>query len=202
MAHRAIITTSPPSPPAPPRPSRDQQMAMLRTLLADRFKLQFHREEKEFSIYNLTIDKSGAKLKPSTAPPNAPADTVSTVYPDHLTMPARNATMRELASVLQRAARPRPPSRRQNRPHRQIRFRPHTGPPTKRSSGGELSRRPARLHRTTLLSSRCKSSVGLKLEPAKGPVQTIVVDSVSRYPRRKLIFRSAQFADAPRHTVS
>ncbi len=55
--------------PGATRPSRDQQMAMLRTLLADRLKLKFHREEKEFSIYNLTVDKSGAKLRPATARP-------------------------------------------------------------------------------------------------------------------------------------
>src|SRR6202043_1058803 len=94
--------------PGATRPSRDQQMAMLRTLLADRFKLQFHREEKEFSIYNLTIDKSGPKLKPSTAPPDDPAALVSTVYPDHVTLPAHNATMREFASLMQRAALDRP----------------------------------------------------------------------------------------------
>src|SRR5580692_7409584 len=58
--------------PVATRPSRDQQMLMLRTLLADRFNLQFHREEKEFSLYNLTIDKGGPKLKPSTAPPDDP----------------------------------------------------------------------------------------------------------------------------------
>src|SRR6266550_1606956 len=48
------------------RPNLDEQMSMLRKLLSDRFKLGFHREEKEFSIYALTVAKNGSKLKEST----------------------------------------------------------------------------------------------------------------------------------------
>src|SRR5579862_7675354 len=33
------------------RPNHDEQMSMLRSLLADRFRLTFHREQKMFSIY-------------------------------------------------------------------------------------------------------------------------------------------------------
>ena len=35
---------------------------MFQTLLADRFKLQFHREPKEIAAYVLSVDKSGSKL--------------------------------------------------------------------------------------------------------------------------------------------
>ncbi len=54
--------------PGEVRPNLDEQMAMLRKLLADRFKLTFHREQKELSIYALTVAKSGktgSKLKES-----------------------------------------------------------------------------------------------------------------------------------------
>ncbi len=44
------------------RPTYDEQMAMLQKLLADRFHLTFHREKKEFSLYELTIAKGGPKL--------------------------------------------------------------------------------------------------------------------------------------------
>jgi uncharacterized protein (TIGR03435 family) len=37
---------------------------MLRSLLTDRFKLRFHQETKEFSVFNLVVDKSGPKLAP------------------------------------------------------------------------------------------------------------------------------------------
>jgi uncharacterized protein (TIGR03435 family) len=43
--------------------SRDQLHEMFRTLLADRFKLQFHREMKEMRAYVLSVDKGGLKLR-------------------------------------------------------------------------------------------------------------------------------------------
>jgi len=39
--------------------------AMLQAMLADRFKLAFHRENKETSVYELTVAKGGPKFKPS-----------------------------------------------------------------------------------------------------------------------------------------
>lgn len=94
--------------PGDTKPSRAQQMAMLRTLLTDRFKLTFHREEKEFSIYALEVDKSGSKLKESAEAADEEAELLTTVYPDHLHLPAKNATMGDLASLLQRALLDRP----------------------------------------------------------------------------------------------
>src|ERR1700744_3439177 len=51
-------------------PDTDEQRLMLRNLLADRFKLTFHREEKEFSIYALTVASGGPKVKKSDGPPS------------------------------------------------------------------------------------------------------------------------------------
>lgn len=50
------------------RPSSIEELhAMLQDLLADRFKLRFHRETKELPMYALTVDKEGPKLKPHEA---------------------------------------------------------------------------------------------------------------------------------------
>ena len=89
-------------------PTHAEQMTMLPSLLVERFKLAFHREQKEFSIYLLEATKSGPKLKPSAALPDAPPALVSTVYPQHIVMPARNATMKDFTSLLQRALLDRP----------------------------------------------------------------------------------------------
>ena len=94
--------------PGETKPSRGQQMAMLRTLLTERFKLSFHREEREFSLYALEVDKGGPKLKESAEPADAEAQLLTTVYPDHLHLPAKNATMEDFASLLQRALLDRP----------------------------------------------------------------------------------------------
>jgi uncharacterized protein (TIGR03435 family) len=50
------------------RPSSLEELhAMLQDLLADRFKLRFHRESKEMPMYALTVDKDGPKLTPHEA---------------------------------------------------------------------------------------------------------------------------------------
>src|SRR5260370_530147 len=94
------------------RPNLEEQMSMLRKLLAERFKLSFHREQKEFSIYALTIAKGGSRLKESTVSPDAspegPPPLVFVISPQSVRLPARNATMAELASVFQRSAPDRP----------------------------------------------------------------------------------------------
>jgi uncharacterized protein (TIGR03435 family) len=94
--------------PGDVRPTHAEQMTMLRNLLADRFKLTFHREQKEFSIYVLDVAKGGPKLKPSTAAADEPAALISTVYPQRIVLPARNASMSDLVSLMQRAMLDRP----------------------------------------------------------------------------------------------
>jgi uncharacterized protein (TIGR03435 family) len=53
----------------PPSATREEFRAMLRNLLADRFKMQIHREAKEMTLYSLTVAKGGPKLTPHVAAP-------------------------------------------------------------------------------------------------------------------------------------
>jgi uncharacterized protein (TIGR03435 family) len=48
-------------------PSRREMMAMLRSLLEERFRLKVRRETREGSVYELVVAKGGPKLKASTA---------------------------------------------------------------------------------------------------------------------------------------
>jgi uncharacterized protein (TIGR03435 family) len=57
----------------PPGTNRDQVSEMMQALLAERFKLTFHRETKEQSVYALTVMKSGLKLQESSPDDAAPA---------------------------------------------------------------------------------------------------------------------------------
>src|ERR1041384_5429327 len=56
----------------PPGADNAQVPEMLQTLLAERFKLEFHRESKEHNAYALTVAKTGLKMK-EAAPDAAPA---------------------------------------------------------------------------------------------------------------------------------
>jgi len=51
-------------PPGPPNPNKPDPMAIrLQSLLEARFELQVHRETKEQPVYELSIAKSGSKIK-------------------------------------------------------------------------------------------------------------------------------------------
>jgi uncharacterized protein (TIGR03435 family) len=51
----------------PPETTRAQFHTMLQNLLAERFKLNIHRESKELPMYSLVVAKNGSKLKESAA---------------------------------------------------------------------------------------------------------------------------------------
>jgi uncharacterized protein (TIGR03435 family) len=55
----------------------------------------------------LTVVRTGSKLKEGTAPDSQPA-LVSRVFPNRILLAARNATMQQFASMLQRAVFDRP----------------------------------------------------------------------------------------------
>ncbi|MBZ5727500.1 MAG: TIGR03435 family protein [Acidobacteriia bacterium] len=56
----------------PPGTPKEQIPQMLQTLLAERFKVELHRENKTLPMYALVVAKNGPKLK--EAEPDAPAD--------------------------------------------------------------------------------------------------------------------------------
>ena len=49
--------------------TKEQFLQMLQNLLAERFKMAAHREQKEMAVLELQIGKGGSKLKESTAEP-------------------------------------------------------------------------------------------------------------------------------------
>jgi uncharacterized protein (TIGR03435 family) len=51
---------------APPRTSTPDLRAMLANLLAERFKLSYHREQQRRSVYALVVARQGARMKASS----------------------------------------------------------------------------------------------------------------------------------------
>jgi uncharacterized protein (TIGR03435 family) len=163
--------------PGEVRPTHDEQMSMLRSLLTDRFKLTFHREEKVFSIYELEVAKNGPKLKVSTAPPDDPPALISTVYPQRIVMPARNVTMSDLARLMQRAILDRPVVDKTGLTGRydfDLEWAPD-----ETQFGGEVPPAPAEAQAAPLFSA-IQQQLGLRLEATRGPIQALVVDKAER----------------------
>lgn len=55
-------------PPVNPAAGADHMMLAMRTLLADRFKLKFRREQRELDIYQLVMARAGGKPGPALKP--------------------------------------------------------------------------------------------------------------------------------------
>jgi uncharacterized protein (TIGR03435 family) len=167
--------------PGEVRPNLDEQMKMLRNLLADRFKLTFHRAPKELSFYALTVAKSGSKLKESTVSPDAspegPPPLIFVLSPQGVSLPGRNATMAELASVMQRAALDRPVVDKTGLSGRfdfNLEFTPD-----ETQFGGGAPKESADSTKPGLFAAM-QQQLGLRLEATKGPVEVLVIDRVER----------------------
>ena len=163
--------------PGAVRPTHDEQMSMLRNLLAERFSLTFHREQKEFSIYVLEVAKSGPKLKASSAAAEDPPALISTVFEQHIHLPARNASMRDFVSLLQRAVLDRPVVDK-------------TGlsgmfdfdldwAPDETQFGGDVPVASTEAPAAPLFLAM-QDQLGLKLTATRGPVDALVVDKAEQ----------------------
>ena len=167
--------------PGEARPNLDQQMAMLRRLLTDRFHLAFHRETRELPIYALSVAKSGSRLRPTAVVPESipqgPPPLIFVISAQGASLPARYATMGELASVLQRAAMHRPVVDRTGLTGRfdfDLRWLP---------DDSQFDFRGPWEHGDSAwpdLSTALQQQLGLKIEATRGPVEVFVIDRVER----------------------
>jgi len=157
-------------------PTRLEQMQMLRALLVERFQLTFHREEKEFSIYELTVAKGGPKLK-AAAHPEAPQVLVGVVYPGKMEVPAKNVSMDDFVAMLQRATLDRPTVNKTGL----------TGTydftldwaQDETQYGGEVAKAAEDTQLPPLFVA-VQEQLGLKLTATRGMVKAMVVDGAAR----------------------
>ena len=162
--------------PGDVRPTRDEQMGMLRKLLTDRFELTFHRRPREFSIYVLEVAKGGPKLKESAKPDEVPA-LINVVYPQSIKLPARNVTMEDFVSMLQRAVVDRPVVDKtglRGKYDFDLEWAPDES-----QFNGEIASASADASAPPLFTA-IQQQLGLKLIATKGPVDALVVDKAER----------------------
>jgi uncharacterized protein (TIGR03435 family) len=164
--------------PGDQRPDHDEQMSMLRSLLTERFKLAFHREPKEFSIYALEVAKGGPKLKTTAASADDPVVVgPAVVYPERVVLPGRNASMGDMVSIFQRAILDRPVVDKT-----EIKGKYDFDldwAPDETQFGGALTPAPSETPSAPLFRA-IEEQMGLKLEAMRGPVSAMVIDSAER----------------------
>ncbi len=169
------------STPGDVQPKLEDQMAMLRRLLTDRFQLAFHREPKELPVFAITVAKGGPKLKPSTAPSGTLPELINVIYPEekggvHVMLPARNATIMQFAAMMQRTVLDRAVVD-QTGLSGTYDFDLEWTPDETNSAATCRDRwNPTK----PSLFTAMQEQLGLRLEATKGPVQALVIDRVER----------------------
>lgn len=162
--------------PGDAKPTRVEQMQMLRALVVERFKLTFHRQDKEFSIYELTVAKGGPKLKP-TAMPDAEPQLFGVVYPDRIQVPARNVSMDDFVAMLQRATLDRPTVNKTELPGRfdfDLTFAQDES-----EYEGQVPKAPEDTQSPPLFTA-VQEQLGLRLVATRGTVSALVVDGAEK----------------------
>jgi len=165
--------------------SREQRAAMLLPLLADRFQVKAHKETKELPVYELVQVKGGSKLKeappeptPSPNAPDAPKPKPGTgrgstwIQNDghNLKLTATAVKLESLTNVLAQELNRTVIDKTGLAGNYDIslKFAPENAPPQD-TAGDDAA--PS-------LFTALQEQLGLKLQPSKGPVETLVVDHV------------------------
>jgi uncharacterized protein (TIGR03435 family) len=154
-------------------PSGKQWKGMLQKLLADRFKLAFHREKKELPIYALSVGKTGPKLTKED-PNGIPA----LEFGAQGTLHATNATMADFTQAMQAVVLDRPVVDRTGLQGR-FDFDLNWTPDDLQYAGIE-ARRIRHSADAPPLDTAIQEQIGLKLEAAKAPVEVLVIDHVEK----------------------
>jgi uncharacterized protein (TIGR03435 family) len=94
-------------PDAAGTPNVEQLRVMMRKLLADRFKLTFHKEQRDLSAYVLSVAKGGEKLTPNESKGALPGLGIGPGK-GGVTLHIMNAAMPDFASFLQQVVLDRP----------------------------------------------------------------------------------------------
>jgi uncharacterized protein (TIGR03435 family) len=157
-----------PSPSAPEKLTDRERPGMLKAMLADRFGIKAHAEVKTLPGFDLVVARSGLKINP-TPPSDAASDSGAHIHPAALT--ANNITMAQLAGTLTSIV------------HRQVidktglsgnydvdlKWTPDDADSSESSTDAPANAAPT-------IFTAIEEQLGLKLEPAKGPVETLVID--------------------------
>ncbi|HEX7795083.1 MAG TPA: TIGR03435 family protein [Vicinamibacterales bacterium] len=156
-------------------PNQLQMRTLVQKLLTDRFKLTFHREKQELSIYALVVGPKGPALTKSSGDPDG---LPSLLFRGLGSLPAINASMTDFATVMQAAVLDRPVVDRTGLAGRYDFSLTWTPDETQFASMGVKVPPPPADATAPSLFTAIQEQLGLKFEPSRSPVDVMVIDSL------------------------
>jgi uncharacterized protein (TIGR03435 family) len=168
-------------PDEPGQPNVRQLKGIIQKLLADRFQLKFHRDKQELSVYAITVAKTGAKLARSQADPNSLPGLFFGRGAPGTNFNVRNATLAEVASVLQGSVLDKPVVDQTGLSEKYdftLKFTPDPGQMA--GFGGPQPPPAADLDAPPDLFTAFQQQLGLRLTSTKAPADVLVIDRVEK----------------------
>jgi uncharacterized protein (TIGR03435 family) len=164
----------------------EQLRQMLRTMLADRFDLVFHRETRQVKGFELVVAKGGTKLKTTSDAYESPR----VLFDESLRRVIKGASrLKELADVLLPAREPVVDKTGLTGVYSYEFFAPLPPPPPPAPPGAQGAGRggpggPGELQAPSnpaaALSSSLESTLGLRLQAATVSAEMLVIDTLNR----------------------
>jgi uncharacterized protein (TIGR03435 family) len=151
----------------PSEAGRREMEKMVQALLADRFKLVAHTETRQLPIYVLVVAKGGARLGPTQVTGTSVSDSNGRIEVQGSNSVAVLAE--ELSRVAGRDVVDK--TGMTGRYHLRLQWTPDDAAAPAPGSGAPADSGPS-------LFTALEEQLGLKLEPAKGPVEVLVIDHV------------------------
>jgi uncharacterized protein (TIGR03435 family) len=165
-------------PDAPGAPSDKQWKSMVKKLIAERFKLTFHPDKKELSVYAITVAKTGPKLTRSQGDPDGLPGNFFGGLGDMINT---NSTIGDFAATMQAAVLDRPVVDQTGLTGRYD-FKLKWTPDESQFGGLGVKVPPPsdKADAPPNLFTAVQEQLGLKLDAVKAPVEVYIVDHVEK----------------------
>ncbi len=158
-------------------PNKKQLQGMVQKLIADRFKLTFHHDTKELSVYALSVAKTGAKLHKSENQDSLPGFGLGGLG----ALTVHSATMSDFAAMMQETVLDRPVVNQTELAGRYDFTLNWT--PDDSQFGGMAAKMPPPTDNANpppALYTAIQEQIGLKLDATKAPTDVMVIDHVEK----------------------
>jgi uncharacterized protein (TIGR03435 family) len=168
-------------PDAEGRPNQKQIQTMVQKLLADRFKLTFHHDTRELSVYVVRVGSGGPKMTKTTSAENDPSAFFFRALGD---LTVRNQSMKDFATWMQSGVMDKPvvdETELKDRYDFQLKWTPDESQFAQFRGTGAVVPPPSDDPKAAPnLYTAMQEQLGLKMGPAKFPDDVIVIDHVEK----------------------
>jgi uncharacterized protein (TIGR03435 family) len=162
-------------------PSHKQMATMVQKLLADRFKLTFHNDKRDLSVYVISVASGAPKMRKSESAPN---EQTSFFFRQLGDLVVRNQTMADFARWMQSSVTDRPVVDQTGLTDRydfELKWTPDESQFGQFRGAGVTTPTPSDdANAPPGLYTAIQEQLGLKMGPAKAPDDVIVIDHAEK----------------------